>query len=351
MSRLVGVPQGELTAFDTDEADFTEDHYSEILDAAMHNYAFATFTAIPWDKQFVLWRHDIDVSLNRALRLAELESARGITATYFIDIHSTFYNALEASQSSAIRGIVALGHRLGVHFDANYYEVQDESRLEELVEREAAILSETFAAPVDAMSFHNPSELHLTWTRDCYAGLVNCYSQRMRKFTAYCSDSKGYWRHRRLFDVVSRATDQRLQVLTHPELWQLEPMAPRQRLWRAAFGRARAGMRHYDELSSAMGRLNITGRPTCLSTLEPFLSEEFWILDLLWNEGRLAALVSELEAIYERITLNSLGNVCTPATAADAANDVADSTDFLSSAVEKMCHQIRVVLDPESLED
>lgn len=300
MANPVGGDPSEAPVPVSSDADFTEDHYGEILDAALRSYRFATYDAIPWDEQFVLWRHDVDISLNRSRRLAEIEAARGIVATYFIDIHSTFYNAFEAAQTAALRAILALGHRLGVHFDANYYGVRDQSDMEELVARESALLSSTFGAPVDAMSFHNPSELHLTWTNDRYAGLVNCYSQRLRESTSYCSDSKGYWRFRRLFDVVDEAADRRLQVLTHPGLWQAEPMAPRQRLSRAAYGRARAVMRDYDDLTSTMGRVNLTGMPDNFAELARLWKDEFPIWDFLWNEGLLGELLISLLRAFRR---------------------------------------------------
>jgi hypothetical protein len=40
-----------------------------------------------------------------------------------------------------------------------------------------------------------------------------------RQEVGYCSDSNGYWRVRRLEDVLREAKDERLQVLTHAEWW------------------------------------------------------------------------------------------------------------------------------------
>jgi len=289
----------EKSAVSHDE-DFTEAHYREILVAARSGYRFATYDDIPWGERFVLWRHDVDISLNRSLRLAEIEAEVGVVATYFVDIHSTFYNAFEAAQSSLLCRILSFGHRLGVHFDANYYAPADADELEVLVGREASLLGSTFAARVDAMSFHNPSSRHLEWVRERYAGLVNCYSQRLRDGTAYCSDSKGYWRYRRLYDVVSEGADPRLQVLTHPGLWQRDAMPPRQRLARAVSGRAEAVMLHYDSLTEAMGRVNLSGWPDGFADLRRSAPDDFSLLDLLWNQGRLGSLVIELCRIVER---------------------------------------------------
>jgi len=277
------------------DEDFTERHYAEILDEARRRYVFATFDAIPWDERFVLWRHDIDISLNRSRRIAEIEADRGIVSTYFANVHSAFYNLFEASQSAALSSILAMGHRLGIHFDANYYDVQNEDELEILVAREANLLSTMFDSRIDAVSFHNPTDLHLGWTRERYAGLVNCYSKRLKESTSYCSDSNGYWRFRRLFDVVKSGDEIRLQVLTHPGLWQSQPMAARQRVFRAVMGRANATLAEYDKVMKAASRVNLTGQPAqFVELLEAFPENaSFW--DYLWNTGRLESLLVELQ--------------------------------------------------------
>jgi len=159
-----------------DDSDFTESHYGEILDIAKRSYAFATYRDLPIGQKFVLWRHDVDVSLNRAEKLAVLEAERDLTATYFLDMHSMFYNLFEDSQVRIVKRILGMGHRIGLHFDANFYNPSDESELELMIARESGILCDVFSQELDAVSFHNPSEVHLGWNRCAYAGLVNCYS-------------------------------------------------------------------------------------------------------------------------------------------------------------------------------
>ncbi|KDC30925.1 hypothetical protein L505_0136 [Bordetella bronchiseptica F4563] len=90
-----------------------------------------------------------------------------------------------------------------------------------------------------------------------YAGLLNTYSEFFRDQVGYCSDSNGYWRHRRLADVLEQAADHSLQVLTHPGWWVDEAMSPRDRIARCAEGRAAATMRKYDEDLACFGRDNI----------------------------------------------------------------------------------------------
>jgi hypothetical protein len=97
----------------------------------------------------------------------------------------------------------------------------------------------------------------LTIDDDRIAGLVNAYGRTLRNDYEYVSDANGYWRHRRLIDVIADGRPARLHVLTHPGWWQLESMPPRQRIVRCVEGRAEWTLRDYDELLARAGRRNI----------------------------------------------------------------------------------------------
>ena len=59
-------------------------HYRELLEAARAGgYRFALFEGEPAAGRPLL-RHDVDLSLDAALRLAELEAESGVAATYFL---------------------------------------------------------------------------------------------------------------------------------------------------------------------------------------------------------------------------------------------------------------------------
>jgi len=60
---------------------FDLEHYGELLDAiAEGGYRYATFRDEP-EPGTVLLRHDVDLSLDAALRLARLERERNASAT------------------------------------------------------------------------------------------------------------------------------------------------------------------------------------------------------------------------------------------------------------------------------
>ena len=60
------------TNFQSNNSDFTIDHYKELLRLAEKNWNIVYYEAIPWGSRFLLWRHDIDYSINRLLPLQEL---------------------------------------------------------------------------------------------------------------------------------------------------------------------------------------------------------------------------------------------------------------------------------------
>jgi hypothetical protein len=237
--------------------DFTTFEYIKLLRLAKLNYRFVNYEDAELGTRFILWRHDCDFSLNRALRIAQIEHEEGIISTYFINPHCDFYNVLEKGQSELIKKIISLGHRIGLHFDASYYTINSETELEELIAREADWFRQWFNIDLKVFSFHNPTTMIVQCEKSHYGGLINCYSEFFKKHVPYCSDSNGYWRFRRLYEVLEEAQDPCLHILTHPCWWQEKAMLPRARVLRAAKGRAAATMNAYDELLSQYGRNNV----------------------------------------------------------------------------------------------
>jgi hypothetical protein len=282
------------------DSDFTVDSYRELLVIAKQRYAFANYGAIPWGQRFVLWRHDCDYSLNRAHALARVEAAEGVSATYFVNPHSEFYNLFEKTQHSLVLEILGMGHGIGLHFDAAFHDVSDETQLSDLVHAEAALLERLYGVRPTAFSFHNPVAAHLSCEAETYGDMVNCYSLRFKTAVPYCSDSNGYWRFRRLRDVLTEATDPCLQVLTHPGWWQEVAMPPRQRIFRSIFGRAAATLRDYDyglELHKRQNLAGVSEKLRFLKAAHPRLVE---LCDYLWNAGYLQSLFVELWRLHER---------------------------------------------------
>jgi hypothetical protein len=240
--------------------DFTEVEYRRLLTTARERWRFISFDeALTNIEHVALWRHDVDFSPQRALRLAQIENEVGVLATYFVLLTSTFYNALEPSVAATIRSIVDLGHQLGLHFDAGLRRrLSGDDRIDTAVRFDKQIIEEYFGTPVHAVSYHNPDVPGgVPPDHELVANLVNAYGQPIRERYSYVSDSNGYWRHRRLADVLEARTESRLHVLTHPEWWTPEPMSPRDRVTRCIDGRSRRQHIDYDALLERHQRTNV----------------------------------------------------------------------------------------------
>jgi hypothetical protein len=238
--------------------DFTESSFAGILDFAVPRFSFVRFGSPP-ESPCLLWRHDVDMSVHRALALAKLEEERGVTATYFIRLNAEFYNSLEWSITSMIKEIYKRGHAIGLHFEADpELYLPDEDLLEEKLEFARVTLEGVVEAPVRAVSFHNPEIGNLLrFLRGTYAGMENAYSYLAEAGYVYVSDSDGYWRFRSLPEALAENIGSNIHVLTHPEWWTPEPMPPRARMQRCVEGRAAAVQLRYDAMLAKHGRINV----------------------------------------------------------------------------------------------
>ena len=235
------------------DREFTEQAYRALVRQARQRYECLTFDRAATAEAGVLWRHDIDMSVHRALALATIERDEDVRATYFVYLHSRFYNALEDAIVDRLRAIVAMGHDIGLHFDPRF--VTGGASLEQAVAAERATIEQVCGAGATALSFHDPDVTAMT-DADEIAGLVNAYGRTLRERFEYASDSNGYWRFKPLSEVLISAGP-RLQVLTHPEWWVPEPMSPRARVARAIDGRAAYMSAKYDAAMKDVGRDNI----------------------------------------------------------------------------------------------
>jgi len=325
---MISVDNQPPNAAPQDE-DFTIEAYHGLVRLCLSSYTPASYDRIPWGQRFVLWRHDCDYSLNRALAVGRAEHDEGLNSTFFVNPHSEFYNLLERSQLEIVKSLLGLGHEVGLHFDAAFHATRSEDELHDQIAREARLLEELLGKRPAVFSFHNPTAFHLGCEAETYGGLVNCYSRRFKTEVPYCSDSNGYWRFRRLSEVLSEASDSCLQVLTHPGWWQSRAMPPRQRVFRCAFGRARATMLFYDQAIEDCSRENFAGTAASISFLRSVDREIFEALDYLWNMRRFATLFLELSRLHE----TQLRRICKAILIGEWRIPVAQVCGFLDQAI------------------
>ena len=102
--------------------DFTESNYRNILDLIKKNYNTIFFPDYKKSGRNLLLRHDVDFSIHRAHRLAQIESESDIYSTFCLWLHCPYYNLLEEEICGLIDHIMSLGHKIGLHFDFGFYQ-------------------------------------------------------------------------------------------------------------------------------------------------------------------------------------------------------------------------------------
>ena len=237
--------------------DMTRSNYEQLLIHAKKNYQFCNYKNFRKYQKFILWRHDIDVSAKHARELAEIEAKHKVKATYYVLLHSELYNLLDKHDYGDIKKIIKLGHEIGLHFETGFYDVKSEKQLVKYLAAEKKFLEEIFGVKIYTFSFHNPDKHSLKFDKPSYAGMINTYSKFFRSRVNYCSDSNGYWRHKRIKQVLCNEKHERLQVLTHPIFWQKKAGFPKNKIWNWTFEEADRKLISYDKLLKKCGRKNI----------------------------------------------------------------------------------------------
>lgn len=176
--------------------DWDLDDYVDLLEAAQAGgYRCAFFGEGPEPGQIFV-RHDVDLSLDAALEMAEREARIGVAATYFLMTRSVFYNLGSPEGEAAIGKLRQLGHRVALHA---VYPVAD--------------LDERFEPVV---AWHNPDPEYMT---AAIPGAINVMGERYFSPATYRSDSNQRWRSGDPRDELRRGAFPWLQLLTHPEIW------------------------------------------------------------------------------------------------------------------------------------
>lgn len=210
------------------DVDFTHDGYRALLRAGRDaGYGFITFDELASARlsgaRACLLRHDCDNDLVAAAALARIEHEMGVRSTFFVMTRSALYNVLAPRPAALVREIVALGHRIGLHFDEKPYEGQSAGIIRDQVDRERELLRQEFGQAIEVVSFHQPSlrALGNEYVLNC----LNTYDKRDMQGLFYLSDSNLRFRGATPAQCFAEGRHAILHILLHPEWWTEEPMS------------------------------------------------------------------------------------------------------------------------------
>lgn len=195
--------------------DFTYKAYKEMVKKLLDkSYEISDYKNYKEKKKVAILRHDIDTSLEKALRTAEIEKELNVYSTYFILLSTDFYNINSEKSLRILKEIKRLGGKIGLHFDEKKYKISDKEDYIKYVNYELDILSKILNERVDIVSMHRPSKEFLEMDLEI-PNVINSYQKVFFNKFKYVSDSRMNWREN-IEEIIENNQYKALHILTHP---------------------------------------------------------------------------------------------------------------------------------------
>lgn len=196
--------------------DFTLKSYVKLLKYLDQIYKIVPFCKLPnKDTPYLILRHDIDISLPAALKMAQIERDLNIKSTYFVLFSSKFYNVLEGGNVDILKQISKLGHEIGLHYYPAQYRLYNQNPMKTL-EIEIQLLEHLLGKKIYSIARHGP------WDRDPFAATrkyINATHPYLRA-DLFIHESDRAWVTLRGLSILLNSPPKRVQLLIHPENWQ-----------------------------------------------------------------------------------------------------------------------------------
>ena len=198
--------------------------YEEILRKAIRlGYTFPTVSQLKAGAgrrdRFLLLRHDIDTSPRHALEMALIESRLGVRSSYYVLMHSPFYNPAAPKHWDSLRKIVDLGFEVGLHYETDFFEHRGIDPWTGILD-DVSALEKILRIKIVSVSQHRPaSSVFLRKLNEHY---VDAYNEDLMKNVYYISDSGFKWRGKSLDDILG--IEDRIHALMHPLTWAFDDL-------------------------------------------------------------------------------------------------------------------------------
>ena len=206
---------------------FSYIEYENIISLVKMNLPIMDFSDITDEtEKFCVLRHDIEFSIDRALKIAEIEKSLGISSTYTVQLRNNTYNALSQKNIDIIRKINNMGHKIGLHQNPP---MMNDEKLIKYILKDIETLEHYYGFEVDRYAFHrcgsNPEILKR------YVEIpnkINCYDKKFFHYfkgntpkklrVYYIADSNHKWKYGHPLELNFNKVN-KIQLLTHPYSW------------------------------------------------------------------------------------------------------------------------------------
>ena len=205
---------------------FSYEDYKKIIRIIKSTERYMDYHEALTSEKFILMRHDVEYSVERAYELAKVESSMDFTSTFFFQWTNNSYNILSRKNKDLIKDMHERGHTIGLHFALNG--MTDMEQIRKQIAKEMDILNSMFEFKIDTFSIHRPSKDALRENIKL-PGIINAYQDEFFTFAEnvtentpvsvkYLSDANHIWRYG-YPDEKNILENDKVQILTHPFAW------------------------------------------------------------------------------------------------------------------------------------
>ena len=208
---------------------FSYDDYREIIRLIKESGRSATYREALEKDEFILMRHDVEYSVERAYELSRVEESMDFRSFFFFQWTNNSYNILSRKNRDLLTEMHERGQHIGLHFALNG--MTDMALIRQRIVQEMRMLSDMLGFPIDTFSIHRPSPEVLAENIKL-DGILNAYQDEFFVFdpatgpdsepeVKYLSDANHIWRYG-YPDADTIAKHKKIQILCHPFAWTKE---------------------------------------------------------------------------------------------------------------------------------
>lgn len=205
---------------------FSFREYQEIMEIIKSSGKQSDFPAAATRESFIIMRHDVEFSVDRAYQLGLFEKENNFYSTYFFQISNNSYNLLSKKNLLLVEKLHTMGHTIGLHFHLNGLEGKDAIIRE--IKNEISIMNSKFSFQINSFSIHRPTSEVLSYNLQI-PEIINAYQAEFFSYIEdmeiekpeikYISDARHRWNYGLIPDRDTLLSNAKVQILTHPYTW------------------------------------------------------------------------------------------------------------------------------------
>ena len=208
---------------------FSYDDYKKILKIIKESGRQATYQEALNKDDFIIMRHDVEYSVERAYKLSKVEESMDFRSTFFFQWTNNSYNILSRKNRDILTDMHERGQEIGLHFALNG--MTDMNLIRDRISQEIDMLSNMLGFEITTFSIHRPSPAVLAENIKL-PGIINAYQDEFFTFdpkasegakldVKYMSDANHIWRYG-YPDEENILNNKKVQILVHPFGWTKE---------------------------------------------------------------------------------------------------------------------------------